>query len=788
MSNAELQAMLAEKAKELFDVCDIEQKGFITKRDMQRLSGVLPLDPDQIEDVFDRLDDDGNGYLTLEEFTGGFGSFMGLASGSGDGATGGGGGGEADGEYIEEGRRGRRGFGEMGDDDGYSVEEDEHFHQTMEKLGAAGVFQEDQYDTRTFGEDSVKELWGRLQRDYPELVPGLESLLTKMTTEIQKSQESYKSLEKVLRTKSSAHDDEVRKLYEEMETQIRAERDKVLAEERAKEKQLREDMEREIREKEKLCQELMKNHEKLQQRLDEINLVQAETAQENERLAKERDALEEELSESREALEESQSYVEELQKKFKDDRRKRAQAAIALSEGIALERETLVRQLDTLRDVNKKLKDESDMSGTLDSGDRGLGFGEIVHFREGGEEGSSGGGSGSQKDSPTGGAAAKSFNRQESLQGLNAASAVIVGGETLADIMDGDEDDCEYDYDGDAGAFGGAGGGFGRGSPIVYETIESESYQPVNLVPPVPPPPPPKETSETATMMTPCPSRQPTPPPTPPPLPPPVSKCEMEIQTEEIELPTPVVPVVVKDSEANADSGVDRPTPEGAGDEDAHSVATTGANSSEAAMLAGKSPERIFKVVFVGDSGVGKSSIIHRFCQNSFKSTFSATIGIDFQIKTMCVEEQVIALQLWDTAGQERFRSITKQYFRKADGIVIVYDVTNSVTYLHLREWMESVVEGAEDNAVKMVLGNKVDLAGEASSDGMQNVVDKKSGSQLADEFEALFYEVSAKSGSSINEAFHALACVLREREDRELKNAIRISADIEKKKGCCGK
>uniref|UniRef100_A0A1I8IWS1 Rho-GAP domain-containing protein n=1 Tax=Macrostomum lignano TaxID=282301 RepID=A0A1I8IWS1_9PLAT len=132
MSNAELQAMLAEKAKELFDVCDIEQKGFITKRDMQRLSGVLPLDPDQIEDVFDRLDDDGNGYLTLEEFTGGFVATAPQAEA---------GGGEADGEYIEEGRRGRRGFGEMGDDDGYSVEEDEHFHQTMEKLGAAGVFQ-----------------------------------------------------------------------------------------------------------------------------------------------------------------------------------------------------------------------------------------------------------------------------------------------------------------------------------------------------------------------------------------------------------------------------------------------------------------------------------------------------------------------------------------------------------------------------------------------------------------------------------------------------------------------
>uniref|UniRef100_A0A1I8F2S7 EF-hand domain-containing protein n=1 Tax=Macrostomum lignano TaxID=282301 RepID=A0A1I8F2S7_9PLAT len=619
MSNAELQAMLAEKAKELFDVCDIEQKASSPRETCSDSAESCHWTPTRLRTCSTGLDDDGNGYLTLEEFTGGFGSFMGLASGSGDGPTGGGGGGEADGEYIEEGRRGRRGFGEMGDDDGYSVEEDEHFPQTMEKLGAAGVFS---------GEN-------------PQLT----------TTRL-------------------------RKLYEEMETQIRAERDKVLAEERAKEKQLREDMEREIREKEKLSSSAWMK----------INLVQAEDCSGKRETSQGARPLEEELSESREALEESQSYVEELQKKFKDDRRKRAQAAIALSEGIALERETLVRQLDTLRDVNKKLKDESDMN--LDSGDRGLGFGEIVHFREGGEEGSSGGEAAARRTARLEGRG-EELQQAESLQGLNAASAVIVGGETLADIMDGDEDDCEYDYDGDAGAFGGAGGGFGRGSPI--RTIDPSPtslsiwfrrcrHRRLR-----------KETSETAIMMTPCPSRQPTPPPTPPPLPPPVSKCEIEIQTEEIRT----------------------------------------ADASQKPTLTLVSTDRRPK---------GPATKMPTRGHHWSKQLGACHADFASQIDNKAI------------LPQSRWHSDSVR------GIVIVYDVTNSVTYLHLREWMESVVEGAEDNAVKMVLGNKVDLAGEASSDGMQNVVDKKSGSQLADEFEALFYEVSAKSGSSINEAFHALA------------------------------
>uniref|UniRef100_A0A1I8HBX2 GBP_C domain-containing protein n=1 Tax=Macrostomum lignano TaxID=282301 RepID=A0A1I8HBX2_9PLAT len=104
-------------------------------------------------------------------------------------------------------------------------------------------------------------MWSRLQTEQPDLLPCLECLLVKMTDEIAKSQASYRTLEKAMRTKMTAHEEEMRRLYEEMEAQVRAERMQVLAEQRAREKQLRLEMEREIREKEKLCHELMSNHE-----------------------------------------------------------------------------------------------------------------------------------------------------------------------------------------------------------------------------------------------------------------------------------------------------------------------------------------------------------------------------------------------------------------------------------------------------------------------------------------------------------------------------------------------
>ncbi|XP_076588579.1 ras-related protein Rab-43-like [Chaetodon auriga] len=103
------------------------------------------------------------------------------------------------------------------------------------------------------------------------------------------------------------------------------------------------------------------------------------------------------------------------------------------------------------------------------------------------------------------------------------------------------------------------------------------------------------------------------------------------------------------------------------------------------------SPQRVFKVVFLGNSGVGKTCFIQHYCTGRFHSDMSTTVGIDFQMKTLTLGSTTITLQLWDTAGQERFRSITEQYYRKADGILAMYDLTHSASFTAVRGWMDSV-------------------------------------------------------------------------------------------------
>ncbi|NWR88361.1 RAB44 protein, partial [Furnarius figulus] len=159
------------------------------------------------------------------------------------------------------------------------------------------------------------------------------------------------------------------------------------------------------------------------------------------------------------------------------------------------------------------------------------------------------------------------------------------------------------------------------------------------------------------------------------------------------------------------------------------------------------SPDRIFKVVFVGNSGVGKSSFIHRFCYDRFLAELNATIGIDYQVKSLMVDNTQVALQLWDTAGQERFRSITKQYFRKADGILVMYDVTAECSFRAVRNWMSSIQERIEDGAVVFLLGNKTDAVQRDTRN-----VPKVEGERLAKEYKAVFYECSAMTGYNIME------------------------------------
>ncbi|GAB1598436.1 hypothetical protein Ahia01_000120700, partial [Argonauta hians] len=194
-----------------------------------------------------------------------------------------------------------------------------------------------------------------------------------------------------------------------------------------------------------------------------------------------------------------------------------------------------------------------------------------------------------------------------------------------------------------------------------------------------------------------------------------------------------------------------------------------------------KTPERFFKIVFVGDSGVGKSSFIHQFCDGEFKPTFSTTIGVDFRIKSIEIDGHLFALQLWDTAGQERFRSITKQYFRKADGVLIMYDVTSEHSLVNVRNWITNVNESVDPNTVLLIIGNKSDMQEEDHEQTKQF----KTAKRLAMENNALFYETSAKNGSQVNEAMYAMAFILKEKEDEEMEKVLELRKEPVKKK-CC--
>ncbi|CAO4372074.1 unnamed protein product [Caenorhabditis nigoni] len=196
-------------------------------------------------------------------------------------------------------------------------------------------------------------------------------------------------------------------------------------------------------------------------------------------------------------------------------------------------------------------------------------------------------------------------------------------------------------------------------------------------------------------------------------------------------------------------------------------------------------PDRIFKVVFVGDSAVGKTCFLHRFCHNRFKPLFNATIGVDFTVKTMKIApNRAIAMQLWDTAGQERFRSITKQYFRKADGVVLMFDVTSEQSFLNVRNWIDSVRAGVDEATVMCLVGNKVDLFGsDIARSGVYRAAEK-----LALEFKIPFYETSAYTGYGIENCMRQMAESLQRREDNHLEEALKLdmNSNYKKRSWCC--
>ena len=118
----------------------------------------------------------------------------------------------------------------------------------------------------------------------------------------------------------------------------------------------------------------------------------------------------------------------------------------------------------------------------------------------------------------------------------------------------------------------------------------------------------------------------------------------------------------------------------------------------------------LFKILLIGDSGVGKSSILHRFVDDLYTTTHISTIGVDFKIKTLELDGKIIKLQIWDTAGQERFRTITQSYYRGAHGIFVVFDLTHLESFRNIKYWIQEIEKYNNNSADIILIGNKSDI------------------------------------------------------------------------------
>lgn len=185
-------------------------------------------------------------------------------------------------------------------------------------------------------------------------------------------------------------------------------------------------------------------------------------------------------------------------------------------------------------------------------------------------------------------------------------------------------------------------------------------------------------------------------------------------------------------------------------------------------MSLGQDYDYLFKLLLIGNSAVGKSSILLRFSDNIFNESFLPTIGVDFKIKTCNLQGKTIKLQIWDTAGQERFKTITSSYYKGANGIILTYDITDKQSFQDVDNWLEEVEKFAKPNVVKLLVGNKCDLES-------QRQVTAEEGKELADKMGVQFLETSAKSSINIEPAFIAMA--------KEIKENVQKSGDDEIKK-----
>uniref|UniRef100_A0A4W6C2Y7 Calcium release activated channel regulator 2A n=1 Tax=Lates calcarifer TaxID=8187 RepID=A0A4W6C2Y7_LATCA len=583
---------LLDKTKEFFQTCDVEGKGFITRTDMRRLHRELPLSAEELEDVFDSLDTDRTGYLTLEAFSSGFSRFPAV-----------------------------RGL-ELASH-GVEDEEERHFCMLLESLGASNVFEDP-------GE--VRSLWAQLRRDEPHLLSNFEEFLARVTHQIKEAHQEKKEMESALQRKAATHDSEIRYLYEEMEAQIKNEKDRLLLKDSERLQLRSQDLEHQLFSKERELEQLFQKQKRLELQCRELSSEKQESHVENVKLKMTNDELSRALESTSQELALAQDQLAMLQEQAARLHQEKEMEMYRVTEGLQREKQSLMKQLDLLR------------------------YGENV--QSGGRHDMKA----KAKKAPSKMAATKRTPGKDRERGKKVEIEKKRTG-VEEEVLDAPPD----------------------GWPLRRVISIEEDHLPHLLQG----------------------------------GPQPLLKSRFSRAKK-----TPLSP---------------RGQPVGK---------ETQQKTKEGALFA---PDRLFKVVLVGNSSVGKTSLLRSFCEGRFHPSTTATVGIDYSVKTLTLDNMQVAMQLWDTAGQERYRSITKQFFRKADGVVVMYDVTVEESFKAVQPWLTNVQDAAGEGIPVLLLGNKMDM------DGGREVSFKEA-EQLAYENKVMFFEVSAYTGKNVTESLTHLA------------------------------
>ena len=170
--------------------------------------------------------------------------------------------------------------------------------------------------------------------------------------------------------------------------------------------------------------------------------------------------------------------------------------------------------------------------------------------------------------------------------------------------------------------------------------------------------------------------------------------------------------------------------------------------SIEKVSLEEEEHKYLFRICLLGDAGVGKTSLLSRFCDNAFKQNYNNTIGVDFRLITLKYKDIISKIHIWDTAGQERFRSLTSNYLNNSHGFIFVYDITDKDSFTNVSKWIKLAFEKNGKSITNFLVGNK-------SDNESQRKVSKEEGENLAKDKNLIFLETSAKDDNNVQKLFY---------------------------------